>query len=162
MRPRGWPLALFALALLAGCRGSGPPAPAELDTRTEMCHFCRMGVSDRKLSAQIVAPAEEPLFFDEIGCLRGYLAEHPKLPQRSVAYVADHRTAAWVPAVKAVYVRVPALETPMGSHLVAHADAASRAADRDAAGGQPLSARDLFGPAELLEGRPCGPSEGRP
>jgi copper chaperone NosL len=155
MRARGLPAAvLFALALLAGCRGSGPPPPAALDLQNEACRFCRMAISDSRLAAQIVSPAEEPLFFDDIGCLSGYLAEHSKLPPYAIAYVADHRTRAWVPAGRALYTRVPGLETPMASHLVAHADAASHAADRDAAGGEPLSARDLFGLSGPPEGRP--------
>jgi copper chaperone NosL len=68
--------------------------------------------------------------------------------------VADHRTRAWVPAAAAVFTRVPALQTPMGSHLVAHADAASRDADPDAAGGAAVSAAELFGPPGPPGGRP--------
>jgi copper chaperone NosL len=64
-----------------------------------------------------------------------------------VAFVADHRTKSWVRADRAVYTRVPGLETPMGSHVIAHADAASRDQDPDAAGGTPVPATELFGPA---------------
>ena len=42
---------------------------------------------------------------------------------------------------RAVYTRVPGLETPMGSHVIAHADAASRDQDPDARGGTPVAAR---------------------
>jgi copper chaperone NosL len=42
----------------------------------------------------------------------------------------------------------------MGSHLLAHADAASRDADRDAAGGTPLTAAEVFGAAGPPGGRP--------
>jgi hypothetical protein len=35
----------------------------------------------------------------------------------------------------------------MGSHLVAHADAASRGADSEAKGGIALSLADVFGPS---------------
>lgn len=136
--------AAFLLLAFAACT-SGPPAPAELDTRTEACASCRMGVSDRKLAAQLVAPSEEPLFFDEVGCLRDYLKAHPRPPRGALAYVADHRTGEWIPAARAVYTRVPTLSTPMDSHLVAHANPASRAADPLARDGEALTARDVFG-----------------
>ena len=68
-----------------------------------------------------------------------------KAPRGATAFVADHRTKAWVRADRAVYTRVPGLETPMGSHVIAHADAASRDADPAAKTGQPVSASELFG-----------------
>jgi copper chaperone NosL len=143
--------AALVLAALACHRGA--PAPAALDTRSDACARCRMAVSDARFSAQLVAPGEEPRFFDDVGCLRDWLREHPR-PRGAVAYVADHRTKAWVRAAAATYARVPGLETPMGSHLVAHADAASRAADPDARGGAPLSGGEVFGPAGPPDGAP--------
>jgi copper chaperone NosL len=104
-----------------------------------------MAISDARLAAQIVAPAEEPRFFDDIGCLRSHLREHPAA-SGAVAYVADHRTKAWVPAAEAVYTKVPDLETPMASHIVAHADPASRDQDPDVKGGESVPLTDLFGP----------------
>jgi copper chaperone NosL len=126
-----------------GC-ASGPPPAAPLDPATTACAHCRMMVSERRFASQLVGPAEEPKFFDDLGCLRGYLAEHPP-PASAVVYVTDHRTGAWVPASTAVFTRLPALETPMGSHLVAHADQASRAADSAAQAGAPVDPRELFG-----------------
>jgi copper chaperone NosL len=40
----------------------------------------------------------------------------------------------------------------MSSGIVAHADAASRDADPDAAGGSPVTVRDLFGPNGVPDG----------
>ena len=134
-------LSLAAAALLLGCAPGGPPPPAPLDTANEACRHCRMMVSDRRFAAQLVARGEEPLFFDDLGCLRDHLAEHPGEPTAFTAWVADHRTADWVLAERAVYSRVEGLATPMSSHLIAHADAASRAADPAAAGGTPLALR---------------------
>lgn len=124
---------LVLLLSIPAC-GGGPVGPADLDTRNESCGWCRMGVSDRRFAAQVVAPSEEPKFFDDLGCLESYLAGK-KLPKGAALYVADHRTREWVPAAGAVTTRVAGLSTPMGSHLVAHADAASRDADPDARGG---------------------------
>lgn len=141
---------LLGSALVACTQG--PPQPASLDAKNEGCSFCRMAISDARFAAQLVAPAEEPRFFDDIGCLRDYL-EATALPSEAVAYVADHRTKDWVRADRALYTKLHALETPMASHLIAHADAGSREADREAAGGTPLTAGDVFGPAGPPGGR---------
>jgi copper chaperone NosL len=134
----------LGLLLLAACASGGPPPPAALDTANETCRSCRMAVSDPGFAAQIVAPGEEPRFFDDVGCLRDFFASARELPAGATAYVADHRTRVWVAAAAAVYTRVPGLETPMGSHLIAHADAASR--DRDPlAKGEAVAARAILG-----------------
>jgi len=140
-------LALAAAAALA-CAG-GPPAPEELHTSHEQCGRCRMAVSDVRFAGQVGAPGELPRFFDDVGCLAGWLKEQKALPDGVVAWVADHRTREWIPAGRAVYTRVPQLATPMGSHLIAHADAASRDADPDSRGGTPVAAAELFDPVIL-------------
>jgi copper chaperone NosL len=131
------------ILVLAGCSLSRT-TPAALDTSgRESCAFCRMAIVDGTTAAQLVAPGEEPRFFDDLGCLRSYLST-TKLPWKAIVYVADHRTKSWVPLSQAVYARQPALETPMGSQLIAHANAASRARDDAARGATPLSASDVF------------------
>ncbi|MEO8348539.1 MAG: nitrous oxide reductase accessory protein NosL, partial [Acidobacteriota bacterium] len=123
------------LALLLTSCSRGPAPPMMLDTRTETCAWCRMSVSDPRLAAQLAARSEEPKFFDDIGCLRDYLVRASNRPNGQIAYVADHRTKEWVPAARAFFTKCPTVETPMGSHLIAHAGAASRDGDPDARGG---------------------------
>ena len=142
-----------ALALLATLACSGKPSgPASLDPRNDACAYCRMAVSDPRFASQLVAPREEPRFFDDLGCLRDFLRDGPP-PPGAVAFVADHRTREWIPAAGAVYTRNPRVQTPMGSHLVAHRDAASRDADRAIAGGTSMTAAEIFGPAGPPDGR---------
>jgi copper chaperone NosL len=133
--------------------GGGAPEPAALDTRNEACASCRMAVSTAVFASQLVAPGELPRFFDDLGCLGDFL-QAGKAPARATAFVADHRTKAWVRADHAVYTRVPGLETPMGSHVIAHADAASRDQDPVALGGSPVTPAELFGPAGPPPGGP--------
>jgi copper chaperone NosL len=103
-----------------------------------------MLVSDPRTAAQLVAPGEEPLFFDDLGCLGRYLREHP--PRRgAMVYVADHRTGKWVPAREAVYVLQPSASTPMGSHLLGYGSASSRDSDPVAQGGRSVRAADVLG-----------------
>jgi copper chaperone NosL len=139
------------LLLAAGC-SAGPPAPAALDTANEPCRHCRMIVSDLRLAAQIVAPGEEPQFFDDVGCLREYLRS-TQPPAEAVAFVADHRTGAWVRTVDAVYARSRTAATPMASGLLAWRDAESRAADPAAAEGEPLTWERAFEGVPVPAGR---------
>jgi copper chaperone NosL len=137
-------LVVLALALVGAC-SRGPAAPAALDTKNESCGWCRMAVSDARFAAQLVSPSEEPRFFDDVGCLATFLKSGGAPVKGQIAYVADHRTKAWVRAAAAVYTKKRGLETPMGSGLVAHADA-------DAAGGAPIPIRDVFGPNGVPDG----------
>ena len=105
-----------------------------------------MAVSSGVFASQLVAPGEVPRFFDDLGCLADHL-KAGKAPAGATAFVADHRTKAWIRADRAVYTRVPGLETPMGSHVIAHADVASRDADPDARAGTPVTPAEHFGPA---------------
>ena len=146
-------LALIAAAVSSSACGGGPARPAALDTRHDACRSCRMPVSDPKLAAQLAAPGEEALFFDDIGCLRDFLAGGSAARPRAAAFVADHRTGAWVPASAALFSRCPAIETPMGSHLLAWADAPSRDADPARPGCAPLERSSVFGAAGPPAGR---------
>jgi copper chaperone NosL len=105
-----------------------------------------MAVSDLRFAAQLVSPSEEPRFFDDVGCLATFLKSGGAPAKGQIAYVADHLTKRWVRAASAVYTKVPGLQTPMNTLLVAHADAASRDADPDAKGGTPMTVSQLFGP----------------
>jgi len=142
-------VALTVLLVGASC-ASGSPPPAALDTASDTCRTCRMVVSDAHFAAQIVASGEEPIFFDDLGCLRDYLRQHPR-PAGAAIYVADHRSGAWVPAASAIYTRLSGTATPMGGGMVAHADEASRRADSIAAGGTPLPTSAVV---QGKEGRP--------
>jgi copper chaperone NosL len=103
-----------------------------------------MLVSDLHTAAQLVAPGEDPLFFDDLGCLGRYLREHPPRPGAMV-YVADHRTGNWVPAREAVYVLQPRASTPMGSHLLGYGSPASRDSDPVAQGGRATPVSEILG-----------------
>lgn len=134
---------LVALVALAACGGAAePPPPIQAGTP---CAFCRMTISDARVAAEVVAPGEEPRQYDDIGCLAGDLQKRPLTP-RSRAFVADYSTGALVPAGDAVYTHVESIETPMMSHIVAHATAAARDADsRIPRSGIRQTPKDVFG-----------------
>jgi copper chaperone NosL len=139
-------LCLSMVAVLAAC-ASRPPQPIAIDTRNDICSWCRKPVSDSHMAAELVAPHKQPLVFHDIACLRDYLTAlkaNPVAAPGRVAFVADHRTGAWVRADIAVYTRLPGSDAVM-----AHADADSRSVDRAAAGGEPVTALQVFGPGVL-------------
>ena len=103
-----------------------------------------MIVSDPRAAAEIVAPGEELRIFDDIGCLRDYLARH-EMPVGGVAFVADHRSGEWVRAIDAVYTRSKERRTPMASGIIAHANEGSRDRDPAAAGGEHLAVAAILG-----------------
>lgn len=135
-----------AVVLLIAACSRGPVPPAQPDSRNDACGWCRMAISDVRFAAQLVAPSEEPRFFDDIGCLATFLKAGGAPARGQVAYVADHRTKQWVRATGAVFTKVPGLQTPMNSFLLAHADATSRDADPDARGGTSMTIAQIFGP----------------
>jgi copper chaperone NosL len=137
--------ATLCVALVFTHCSSSVPGPASLDTRNDTCAHCRMAVSDERFAAQLVAPGEEPKFFDDIGCLREFLEAAPTLPPGSVAYVASHRTKAWIPARDAFYVRGEKIETPMGFGVIAFESAHAREGSFAATGGERLDAAAVFG-----------------
>ena len=145
--------AAIALAMSTAACTRGLLAPAPLDTRNDACAECRMTVSAARFASQIVAPGEEPRFFDDLGCLAAHLRNRPPLPSGAVVYVADHRTREWAVAAAAVFTKAAGLDTPMGSGVVAHASSTSRDADPAAARGEPVDARVYFS-AKLPGGRP--------
>ena len=133
-------------ALLAMACAAQPAPPQAIDTRSDQCSSCRMVISDLSFAAQVVAPGEEPRFFDDLGCLRDYLAANA-LPGKSSVYVADHRTHSWIETSRAFFTRLPAAQSPMGSHFAAYADERSWKADPNATEGTPVSVREVLGPA---------------
>lgn len=139
--PRTWLLLLVAAYAAAGC-GQRPLDPVPLDSRNDACRFCRMTVVDMRFAAQIVAPGEEPVMFDDLGCLTHYIKGRPLAPG-AVVYVGDYGTRTWVRADEAVFTRVEGLETPMGSGLVAHGSAAARDADPVARAGAVVAFDDV-------------------
>lgn len=147
-----WPIAIaVAMLVCATACERTSASPAEVDTAHDICTSCHMIVSDVRFAAQIVAPNEEPRFFDDFGCLTTYLTK-TTLSESATVYVADHRTRAWVPARQAIYSRLETTAAPMGSHIVAHASPSSRDADPEARAMTAVTFEDVFAAARLPRG----------
>ena len=145
-------LAILLTSATVAC-GSAVPTPVDFDTRHEVCRFCRMSASDGLTAAQLVSYREDPMFFDDIGCLRDYLKRAGPAAPGTAAFVTDHRTREWIRADSAVYTLVQNVRTPMESHLFAHASDASRDRDAEIRGGKRLSFDEVFDGTGLGEHR---------
>lgn len=131
---------VIAVLLTTRCAG-GAAEPVAIELGRDACSHCRMAILSTRTAGQIVAPGEEARLFDDLGCLRAFVAATPP-PADARVFVADHRTGQWVDARQAVFTS-SSLATPMGSGLVAHADAASRAQDSVANGGTLIPAGSI-------------------
>lgn len=141
MTARRWlAVALAAAGIGAGC--SSAAAPVAITMGQDACSHCRMAIVSQSTAAEILAPGEEPRFFDDLGCLRDFVTAAP-LPADAVVFVADHRTGEWVEARRATFTRT-SIATPMGSGLLAHVDVASRDRDTSARGGEPVAAGSIL------------------
>ncbi len=127
---RRWAQKIFlpALALVGvatGCSHSAPPVPPEIHYGADTCADCGMIIGDPHYAAALLwrASAGRPAqtaVFDDIGCLLHWRRQHANA-QIVAAWVKDVRTADWLNAFSALYLKSPPLETPMGSGIVATA-----------------------------------------
>ncbi len=134
---------LLMMLLLTACDG-GPARPVAIDVRNDVCAQCRMVISTPKTAAQLLAPGEEPLLFDDLACLRAF-TQTTAVPPGSAVFVADHLSSEWLRIEDAVFTEVPGLQTPMGGGLLAHRSTADRDRDPAARGGRPYDTAALLG-----------------
>ena len=135
-------IVLLLCAVATAC-ASGAPRPISVRLGEDACAHCRMTIVSTATAAQIVAAGAEPVMFDELGCLSSYLASH-EIGDAAI-FVVEHRTGEWLDATRAIFTRT-GQATPMGSGLLAHADAASRDADDAARNGTAVPAGEVLQP----------------
>jgi copper chaperone NosL len=110
--------ALAALALAGAC---APPGPRPIALGKENCRHCHMTIADPRFAAELVTARRMVYVFDDVGCLLAFVRQET-VPEEQVhsLWVYDYlRPDSLLDARHAVYLRVDALGTPMGSHLAA-------------------------------------------
>jgi copper chaperone NosL len=108
---------VIAALLAFACAPAGPVA---IDTQHDTCHWCRMTISTPRTAAQVVTPGEEPRLYDDLECLSNALARDGRAAN-ATTFVTDYDSGAWIESQGAHFARCSAIETPMGSHLIARA-----------------------------------------
>lgn len=109
-------LSLGALALSGAC--DEPVVPVDPVWGKQPCAACGMLVSDRRYAAQALPSAGARVFFDDPGCMVGWLDER-KAPPRGI-WVREEKGERWLDARAARYAR--GARTPMDFGFAARAD----------------------------------------
>ena len=106
-------VALAACLVSAACEPADGPAAIAYDRQP--CAHCGMLISEPGFSAQLQLEGEDPLSFDDPGCLLRYRAEQQ--PRWRAAWYHHAREPRWIPESGVAFERFPG--TPMGYGLVA-------------------------------------------
>jgi hypothetical protein len=114
VRTRGRGLAaLAACVALAACTAADGPAPIAFDR--EACGHCGMLISEAGFAAQLELEGEDPLSFDDPGCLLRYRAE--RQPRWRAAWYHHAREPRWIAEAGVAFERRPV--SPMGYGIAA-------------------------------------------
>jgi copper chaperone NosL len=116
---------------LAGCGGTDNTLPEVVIDRSE-CAKCRMLISDARFVGMI--KTNEYLMFDDLGCMLKF-DRTVSAQEKNGLWVRDYYANQWIDAGKAVFLRLDAVETPMGYGYIATAKQSEQAT------GQNVSAR---------------------
>lgn len=143
-RRRSAACAAFAvLSMLPACQRTVLTGPPELRLGRSECGECGMLISEDRCSSALLIDSKghrEHVLYDDIGCMLD--SERRGLDGAVVAerYVHDFDSRAWVQAGQAHFVAADrdSLQTPMGSGLVAFANAQDALATARAHKGQVL------------------------
>lgn len=109
--------AFLAIAFVPAAEATGP---VPIQHGRDACASCRMHVDRPGYAAERLVDGRAAIY-DDIGCLAHALAAGG---ERGRVWVEDHGTGALVPLESATLVRARDVRTPMGSGVVAFADAA--------------------------------------
>jgi copper chaperone NosL len=133
--------------LLTAC---GVPGPVPLAWEAEACSHCHMTLADRRYGAEIITTKGRALPFDDAGCAAEHLATRELgLDEVSSVWVIDYlHPDSLISATTARFVRSEGFKTPMGSGIVATADAARADSLARAIGGEVLSWTEVLTLAE--------------
>jgi len=135
--------ALAIVSALATAAAAAAPAGASAPA----CSYCRMILSDPAYGGTLRTTNGRLLRYDSIECMAAAVLTDSVPPRRIraasvVEHEAAHRT---LDAARAVYLYSPALQSPMGLGLSAHADSAQALRTRGLGEGL------LLGWAQVLE-----------
>lgn len=91
--------------LMLGCDGKPSLEPKKVHWDRDMCERCRMVLSDRKFSAQVLHPDTGKKYtFDDIGCVILWFKEDKiDWADRAQIWVNDAKTGEWINARDAFY-----------------------------------------------------------
>ncbi len=147
--------AIAAFAAIGACRRAQgwPPPPANVVLGEDACDECRMIVGDDRFGAQLEDRSGNVAAFDDVGCLRAFVAHRPY--ELEGVFARSFATRAWVRGDRAWVVESRAFASPMDHGVAAFADEASartEAARHAGAVAHPLA--EYLSSSPLMSGGP--------
>jgi len=114
-------VSLTLFICLQGCDSKISMDAKKVHWDRDMCERCKMVLSDRKFSAQVLHPDNGRKFaFDDIGCVILWFKEDRiEWADRAVIWVNDAKTGEWIDARKAWYdvENITPMAYGFGAHL---------------------------------------------
>ena len=113
-------LILLMTFFMVGCDTKIDLNPKKIHWDRDMCERCKMVLSDRNFSAQVINPNNGKSYvFDDIGCAILWFKENKiEWKEQAIIWVNDTKTGEWIDARKAFYDAVNI--TPMAYGFGAH------------------------------------------
>lgn len=105
------------MILLLGACGDISYEPVTINSETDTCDMCSMGIQDKQSSAQIIEKDGTPKKFDDIGCLVTFMQEN--IEEQAEAYVRDHRSNEWVNMETSYFIQSNDIVSPMSYGIIA-------------------------------------------
>jgi copper chaperone NosL len=99
------------------------PRPVPIEYGRAECGQCHMTIAEPRFAAQLVTRTGKVFSFDDPACLAAFVSEG-RVPPAKVhsVWVNDFLAPeSRLDATRATYLRVPHINTPMGSHVIATA-----------------------------------------
>lgn len=83
----------------------------------DSCHFCKMGISDKRFGAEIVSKKGKVYKFDSIECMYSFKEKSSDElgPQPKIYLVNTHKSGDLIPAEDAYIFEDPQIHSPMGN-----------------------------------------------
>ncbi|MBE0490984.1 MAG: hypothetical protein IBX44_01905 [Sulfurospirillum sp.] len=112
---------IIMVVFFIGCEKKVDFTAKEVHWDRDMCERCKMVLSDRKFSAQVINPKNgRTYFFDDIGCaILWFQEEKIAWANEAIIWVNDAKNGAWIDARKASFSTKNI--TPMAYGFGAHA-----------------------------------------
>jgi copper chaperone NosL len=114
-------LFLFTSLFLSSCTGGFEP----IVYGHEACSYCKMTIMDKRYAAEVLTKKGKTYKFDDISCLKKYIAEE-KLPESAIAvFVADYKNpgSQFLDAREVVYLHNEIFKSPMNGNFAAFSKA---------------------------------------
>ena len=113
----GWLAIAIGLTLAACSQQPKLDEPPKIQLGIDACNECYMLINEEKYASAYVTTDGQIRVFDDIGCMLKHLEKTGETPLHM--WVHHFLDARWLESDSAVFLKSPALETPMGYGIIA-------------------------------------------